>query len=166
VGLDFRQLLFVEAFLGQANGNASEAARIAGYPHAKQAGSRLLSNVDVRAKLDQRLASAAMPANEVLARLTEIASGDLGEYIKVDGRDFHVDVRKVKRSGRVVRKIKATKYGTELELHSPADALKTLARCHGLYKADSQSHADLDAELDDALEPPAEGGSGAGEVPG
>ncbi len=45
-----RQRLFVDNYFG----NATEAARKAGYSHPKQQGSRLLSNVDVQAAIKEQ----------------------------------------------------------------------------------------------------------------
>ncbi len=47
--LPYKRALFVAAFIGTAAGNATEAARIAGYADPKQQGSRLLTFVDVKA---------------------------------------------------------------------------------------------------------------------
>lgn len=48
---------FVEAFMGQAEGNATEAARIARYANPSQQGSRLLGIVGVREAIDERVKS-------------------------------------------------------------------------------------------------------------
>ena len=58
--LTFRQRLFVEAYLGPAGGNATEAARIAGFAHPLVQSSRLLGNVRIQAAIDARLAEAAL----------------------------------------------------------------------------------------------------------
>lgn len=47
---------FIEAYLGTANGNATEAARIAGYASPTVEGSRLLTFADVRQEVDRRIA--------------------------------------------------------------------------------------------------------------
>jgi hypothetical protein len=144
VGLTFKQSLFVEAYLGEAKGNATKAAKLAGYGHAA-IGRQLLRNITIQARIAQRLKSAAMPANEVLARLSEIASGDIGRFIKIGDGGWGFDIRKIKRSGRIVKKLKSTVGSTELELHSPLDALDKLARHHGLYKAEATPDLDLEA---------------------
>lgn len=45
--LTAKQLMFVSAYVGAANGNATEAARIAGYAEPNKQGPRLLVNVGV-----------------------------------------------------------------------------------------------------------------------
>lgn len=51
---------FVEAYLGEAKGNSTEAARIAGYKHPNVEGSRLLAQASVRAAVDERMAADPM----------------------------------------------------------------------------------------------------------
>jgi len=47
-----RQRRFVEAYVGKAEGNATEAARLAGYSHETTQGPRLLENVGVREAIE------------------------------------------------------------------------------------------------------------------
>lgn len=56
MALDERRRRFVEAYMGQAAGNATEAARLAGYSPrtAKQQGARLLTFVDVKQAIENR----------------------------------------------------------------------------------------------------------------
>jgi phage terminase small subunit len=75
-----RQRKFVDAYLGRANGNATEAARIAGYGSPSEAGYATLRNTQVRAAIDAALAEGAMTAKETLWRLTRIARGDIGDF--------------------------------------------------------------------------------------
>ena len=83
------------------------------------------------------MSEVAMSSEEVLARLSEIASGDLFDYMEVtpDG-GWTVNLRKAKRRGRtkLLKKIRATKDGPEIEIHSPLEALEKLGRYHGLFK--------------------------------
>jgi phage terminase small subunit len=46
---------FIEAYLGEAKGNATEAARIAGYGSPAVEGCRLLKNAQVQAELEKRV---------------------------------------------------------------------------------------------------------------
>ena len=154
--LTYKQRLFVEFYLGEANGNATEAARRAGYAWPQKVAERLVGKSGIRAAIDSRLASAAMSANEILARLSEHASGDLGDYFRVapDGTPS-VDLRKAKRAKRtrVIKKLKVktktftTDHGesvevqTEIELHNPQFALDKLAQFHGLYEAKPKAEA-------------------------
>lgn len=49
-----KQRRFVEAYMGDAAGNATEAARLAGYAHPNTQGPRLLVNVGIARELEQR----------------------------------------------------------------------------------------------------------------
>jgi len=137
VELTYKETLFVNAYLGEANGNGSEAARIAGYHHPGQLAYRLLQKRSIRTAIAARVTEAAMPANEVLARISEFASADMGNFLDIDKKSgaWNVNLVKARRAGKtkLVKKIKATKDGTEIELHSPLDALDKLARYHGFY---------------------------------
>lgn len=73
-GLSDRQRLFVEAYL--ADPNATQAAIKAGYSKktAKSQGARLLTNVDIRAAVEERIQAAVISADEVLEGIREIAT--------------------------------------------------------------------------------------------
>lgn len=49
--LNLQQEKFVSAYIGEANGNATEAARMAGYKQPRMHGSRLLTNDDIAAAI-------------------------------------------------------------------------------------------------------------------
>lgn len=156
--LTFKQRLFVEHYLGDAKGNGTKAAQMAGYgaPNvAAVAASRLLRNAKIAALVENRVTGAAMSANEVLARLSEHASGDLTDFgtVNADG-SFSLDLRRAKRTGRtrLLKKLKVTTKTTtvsrvkgqsttevetkvEVELHNPQFALDKLGQYHGLYAA-------------------------------
>lgn len=85
-----KQRAFVVAFLGKARGNATQAAILAGYSQrtAKQQGSRLLTNVDVRAALDHQVETreraAIATADECDAFLTQVMRGEV--WCDIDDR--------------------------------------------------------------------------------
>ena len=70
-----RRKRFVNAYLGEAAGNAAEAARLAGYSEkaARQIGSRLLTYDDVRSTIDQRLNKANLSTEARLQKVAVIA---------------------------------------------------------------------------------------------
>jgi hypothetical protein len=72
-GLTLKQRLFVEAYLGKAAGNATQAARMAGYAEHEVTGCRLLRNAKVRELVEKRVSQVAMEANRVLAKVSAIA---------------------------------------------------------------------------------------------
>lgn len=134
-GLTYRQRLFVSYYLGAASGNATEAARMAGYSHPNVQGAQNLAKPSIRAAVDAHLAHAAMSADEVLARLSEIASGDMGDFSTIDAKGKPVlNLKRAKAAGKLhlIRAIKPTKFGLAIELYSAHQALELLARYHGL----------------------------------
>jgi hypothetical protein len=135
--LTYRQALFVSFYLGEANGNATEAARMAGYAKAKQSGSANLRKSQIRAALDSRLDEVAMSTDEVLARLTEVARADLGDFLKFDRRGrIYLDLNRAHIEGRLhlVKKLNRTQFGYVIELHDSMAALQLLGKYHGLFR--------------------------------
>ncbi|AMV40457.1 terminase small subunit [Planctomyces sp. SH-PL62] len=165
--LTYRRRLFVEAFVGPALGNSTEAARRAGYRQPHMAGPRLMANDVIRAAISGRTASAALDADEILARLAEIATSDMRHFLRFDdeGR-VSLDLVRAKREDRLrlIKRFKLTTRTTttregetvetrvELELLDKLDALDKLARYHGLYRERRESSLfDLEALLADDI---------------
>ena len=143
--LNYRQRLFVEAYIGEANGNATEAARIAGYSGNDNAlgvvGHGLLRNSKIQSLITRRVSCVAMSSSEVLARMAEIATSDIGEFIdiKPDG-SYRLNLSKRKRT-RLLKKLKTTRTTTkdseteitDFEVRDPFSALVKLGEYHGLW---------------------------------
>lgn len=110
-----KQTAFVDAYLGIAHFNATKAATIAGYGKPRQEGSRLLSNADISARISDELKSRAMPADAVLAELTDVASADWREFVKV---------RTNPRTGEPIE--------VTMDLGAKVKSLEILAKAHGL----------------------------------
>jgi len=95
--LSYRQRLFVEYYLGESKGCAVDAARRAGYGWPEKVGARLVAISEIRVAIDARVETAAIAANEVLARIADVATSDLLNFIEVDpGGDWKVDLNLVK----------------------------------------------------------------------
>jgi hypothetical protein len=173
-GLTLKQARFVDAYLGQANGNSLEAARLAGYRAPHPEGARLLRNATIRAAVDARLAESAMSAREVLARLSEMARASIDDVVELDDAgEPHADLRKARASGklRLVRKITPTKHGLTIEVYDAQAALAQLGKYHGLWlerpatpdahgappRLAIPSHDERFESESDAGRPPAEG---------
>ncbi len=131
--------------------NGTEAARLAKYngddATLASIASRLLNHVNVAREIDRRLTEHAMSANEVLARYTAIARGDIADVVNGVGA---TDLDEAKRRGKshlVKRyKVKVTNVTegtgkdtvekqiieTEVELYSALEALNALAKYHNL----------------------------------
>lgn len=161
--LTYRQRLFVEAYLGKANGNATEAARQAGYAWPDRQGTQQLAKSSVRAAISLRAAEAGMDANEVLGRLSDLARADMSDFLKVDkDGGYKIDLNKAKRRNKLslIKKLTPTKFGLGIELHDPMAALDRMAKYHGLMDRIDLSHAE-----DEALAPGAPGDQGEGADP-
>lgn len=150
--LNYRQRLFLVNYLGKAQGSAEEAARLAGYKYPASTGAQLLQHPIVNAAIQAKLEEAAMKSDEVLARISDMASTDIDEFLDEYDHQAGVDqdtgepiyekrlkfnYAKAKKRGKthLVKKLRVLPDGSvEFELHNSADALDKLARVHGLYK--------------------------------
>lgn len=84
-----KQRRFIQAYMGKAQGNATEAARIAGYKKPMQQGSRLLTFVEVKKEIEARQVSSERRAiltredrQELLSEIATTGGKDLGSRIK------------------------------------------------------------------------------------
>ena len=78
-------------------------------------GPRLVKTRGVRAAIDARVATAAMAANEVLARIADVATSDLLNFIDIDPNGgWKVDLKLVKRLGlgHLIKRLRINKDGT------------------------------------------------------
>ena len=120
---------FVEAYL--ATWNASEAARQAEYAKPGSQGQRLLTFVEVQTAIQQRLAEVAMKTDEVLARLAEQARSNIASFFTFDSDELVVmalDIEEVKARGHLIKKLKQTKDGWEIELYDGQAALVQIGK--------------------------------------
>lgn len=141
-----KQAKFVAEYIVCLNG--TEAARRAGYAGDDRSlasvASQNLRKINISRAIDEMLQEFAMPANEVMAQLTDIGRGDIGDLLTANGR---IDLAEAKRRGKsqlVKRyKEKVTTYTdkdgkdheiveTEIELYDRQTALNTLAKFHNL----------------------------------
>jgi phage terminase small subunit len=157
-GLTTKQRLFIESYL--ANGfNATEAARTAEYKGSDNVlavtGFENLRNPKISAVVAERINEAAMSANEVMARLSAIARGDLQDVTDEDGRFDFEKARQAKKTGllkKLKRKTAAKKVDVstddeeaetletsivheevEFEMYSAHEALRDLGKFHKLF---------------------------------
>ena len=134
--LTYKQRLFVSAYIGPANGNATAAAMAAGYAWPDKAGPRLVGKSRVKAAIERRVSVVALSADEVLARVAEQATTDIGEYIDIgDTGDYTINLKRAKRRGKLrnIQKLKQGKFGPEIELKDSFPALVQLGKYHGLW---------------------------------
>lgn len=171
--MNLRRRLFVAHYLGQAKGNGTLAANLAGYRSPRMAAARLMTNDDIRRAIVARLDECAMSANEVLARLSDTARSSFGDFLAFGpGGEPTVDLNRARRRGKLgnVKRLKvrtrkvdqglgkppAVETTVEVELHDPMPALALLAKYHGLL-----DRIDLSDAADEDLRDGGRGGKGA-----
>ena len=139
--LSYRQRLFIEYYLGESAGSAVDAARRAGYCTPHPEGARLLRKATIRAAIEARVATAAMSANEVLARVADVASFDLLAFMNEEGqKGCKVDLKLVKRLGlgHVIKRLRINKDGSQdIELEPKLAALIKLGEHYKLWKGEA-----------------------------
>lgn len=163
-----KQQKFLEAYLGEANFNATAAARIAGYKSPHPEGSRLLRNATVAEAMNKAWEERGMQPAEIIGRLSDLARASLEDFLEIeqiepepefyddDEEDddpkprrryssWRIDLEKAKRSGKLhtLKSLKDTKFGVAIQLHSPLEALDKLARVHKLF-ADQNVTIDME----------------------
>lgn len=135
--LSVKQQLFIEAYLGKAMGNATEAARLAGYKGNDntlgQTGDQNLKKPKIAEAVAARLkvAKDCMQADEVLARLSEQARFSIDDFLN----GMSVDFNKARVAGKIhlVKSVKPTPNGLAVEFLDPQAALFKLGQYHKLF---------------------------------
>jgi phage terminase small subunit len=122
--------------------NATEAARRAGYSEdsAHVIAHENLRKPNIRAEVERRFKERTLSADEVLARLTEQARGDVVDILKDDGT---LDFEKAKAGGKtaLIKKISqrtiitdnSESHTVEVELYGAQKALEILGKYHALW---------------------------------
>jgi len=126
--------------------NATEAARKAKYANPNKAGPRLLGDPKIKFEVERALDELAMPAREVLARLSQHARSDLGDFLDVDAEGVTISLKQARVAG-ITHLIKEytqddgydregfPERTVKLKLYDAQAALKLLAQHHGLLKS-------------------------------
>lgn len=116
--------------------NATEAYARA-YPNAsretaRRNGHELLTNTDIAHEIKRRIAENTMSADEVLMRLGEQARNEHGKYITSTGI---VDLPQLIADGKghLIKGIKETQYGKNVEFYDAQAALVHIGKHHKLF---------------------------------
>jgi hypothetical protein len=144
-----KQQKFLEAYLGEANFNATEAARLAGYKGEDNVlavvGCQNLRKPNIAEELRKAWEERGMESHEIIGRLSDIGRASLADFIDVlpEG-GWKLNLVKAQKAGKLhcLKKLKHTEWGTEIELWSPLDAKEKLARIRRLF-ADAQIEIDV-----------------------
>lgn len=149
-GLKPRHRLFVQAFVGPAGGNATRAARMAGYNDShngslRVTAHRVLTNANVQAAIALHYAKLRDTPEWARASLVDLASSSMANFVTVDEKgEARMDFRKAADAaalgqikeyreeglvagGETVAVVKRT-----IKIHDRRSALETLLKMHGL----------------------------------
>jgi phage terminase small subunit len=143
-----KQQVFVNEYLICFNG--AEAARRAGYSEksARTIAADLLAETNISEQIQARLSEVHMSADEAIKRLSDMARGDIGQFMDRLGS---LDIQAARDAGLtpLIKKIKQrtiTKIGKkdddddteihdlEIELYSAKDAIDTILKVGGKLK--------------------------------
>ena len=131
-----RRELFVDALVGEARGNRTKAAVLAGYgpKHARKYGSYLTTLPAVQAAIDARLEGRALRDSEIIDRLCEQACGPTPDMC--DPETGKPDLKRIFDSGRLhmLAEVIPTRNGPSIKFPSSQGALKLLAQIRGMLK--------------------------------
>jgi hypothetical protein len=153
-----KQQAFADYYVGEARFHGTKAAVMAGYSEktAYSIASENLRKPEIQRYIDARLQELTLGANEVLARLTDIANGSIEDVLDDDGKfDFALAkkagklplVKKLKRK-TTAKKVDAITEGeeepetletsivyeeVEFEMYSSHEALRDLGKFHKLF---------------------------------
>jgi len=160
--LTLKQRKFCLAYVGEANGNGVEAARIAGYKgndvtlaavaYENLRKPQIVQHIaELRAEAEKQATGKILSATEVLVGLSAIAEGDIADVLGELAPGWLI---KAKEKG-LTRLIKTVNFDkdtgnlTKLELYSAKDARVDLGKYHKLFvdKFEIVTPEDLDAAL-------------------
>lgn len=134
-----KQKLFIDAYVGVANCNATEAARLAGYsPETAYAiGAENLKKPQIRSAIDARLLELTMGPEEILARLTAHARGNLKDITNGTGA-LPANLKGLTREQAAIIKKHSVRKGKDgttvsVELYDAQAALRDLAKRYALF---------------------------------
>ena len=131
MALTYKQRAFVEHFLGEAQWNATEAARRAGYAYPNVEGCRLLVNANVKVHIINRLHAMGASAEALMGRWLTRIEADISPFVSRDGLD--VEGLKEAGLGFLIKGVRETKDATTILLRDPDVAEDRLAKHLGMF---------------------------------
>jgi hypothetical protein len=138
-GLTLLQRRFINYWF-ETSGNATQAAKMAGYSGDEKAlavrGSENVRKRNIWTAIEERLEQETMSSNEALWRLGQIGRMDLSPYLDEYGRLAGINLERLIADGHghLVKGIKHTKEGTNIEFYDKQKALETILK---FYKIDA-----------------------------
>lgn len=154
--LNPRQQLFCEEYVKDFN--ASRAAKAAGYSvkTARAMGSENLTKPNIQAEIKRLLEERQMPAEEVKARLADMARFNISEYIEIDpgpsGQEkrpvINIEKMIADGQGHLIKGIRYTQHGVYIEFSDPMKALELLGKAHNIFSEPEQKPLDVNVHVD------------------
>lgn len=154
------QQAFINAYIGEAHFNGTEAARRAGYTGSyatlRAVAYENLTKPYIAAEVKRRLSALNVGPEESLARTTKRARATLADFYRLerdkDGLVTYAtfSIEEAFNNGAIhnAKRIKKGKYGWEVELSDPAAADQLLLRVHGLLK-DAEQELTVEETLEE-----------------
>ena len=133
---------WVLAYLADPKRNATEAARKANYANPEQSGWENRHNPNVRQYIQEHFLDKVITAEEVQARLSELAQVGYAPYLQFNpsAGDLSVDLESLLEDGKghLVKGISYTRTGTDtavqvVEFFDAYKALVDIGRVHGIF---------------------------------
>ncbi len=148
IKLTDKQKLFADYYIGEANLNATRAARLAGYSAktAKEIGYENLTKPHISEYIEKRLDEIALSSKEVLTVLTNHAKGTIAYVLEPDGQ-FDYEQMCKRGADKFLKKLKIKKtirrekgsddeieeITHEFELHDAQSAAVHIGKARGLF---------------------------------
>jgi hypothetical protein len=130
--LTHKQELFIEYYLGEAHGNATEAARIAGYQGndntLASVGAENLRKPAIAACIRARVSEIAGDTDEILRQVWQVASAPISQFMVVTKPATYAE------DGTLIEAAHL-----RMDYASKCRALELLMRYHGLLDGKSQA---------------------------
>ncbi len=130
-----KQRAFIDAYLGEANFNSIQAARLAGYKGngktLAQVGYENLRKPDIAKEVKTRLEAKAMSADELIMRWGDQARVNVGQYYDEDGI-FKLEQFKADGHGQLIKSIKPGRDGPIIEFVDKMKSQELIARHLGM----------------------------------
>lgn len=160
--LPLKQQLFRDLYLGEARGNGTLAAKLAGYSGDYNTLAVMAHNLLKIPKIQESIQKvrdkSLMDAEEVLCRLSKHGRASIADVLDKDGM-FNLETAKERGAEDLVRKVKIrrrTEHGRdgtvtevvdhELELHNSQTALELMGRHHKLFTDRVETETKLSPE--------------------
>ncbi len=138
MALTNKQRAFVEHYLGDAQWNATEAAKLAGYSGDRNAlavrGSQNIRNRKIQEHIRRRLEEMGATTEELIQRWLHRIRADISPYINTErGKGLDVEALKDAGLGFLIKGVRETKDATTILLRDPDVAEDKLARALGMF---------------------------------